>query len=108
MTPEAKALQTLADLADMIAYRDGCPDPHTYRQLAGFLRVAAISGQPLGSVLSTRDYVSMSEAATATSISTRSLRRHIAAGELPSIKTNGRRLIRTDDLRDWLNRKDAA
>jgi hypothetical protein len=50
----------------------------------------------------------MEETAAATSISTRSLRRHIAAGDLPSIKIEGRRLIRTTDLTRWLDSRTEA
>jgi excisionase family DNA binding protein len=111
VTPEqVRAARVLADLAEIVARRPGVADPQSFRDLASALRVAAMSGQRLASLLSVRDYLSMSETAEVTSISPRSLRRHVAAGNLPTVTVGRRRLVRTTDLTAFLEsrRTEAA
>ena len=99
MTPaDVIATAHLADIAELIADRDGTRDPDAYRRLASTLRRAVRSGQPIGSPLLTRDYLDMDEAARLARVSVRTLRRH----GVPSVRVGARRLVATEDLTAWL------
>lgn len=51
--------------------------------------------------------IDIREAGRLTSLSPRTIRRHIKAGHIRSVRIGTRLLIRVDSLRDWINRNSS-